>query len=859
MFLRLKMIIQYRFTLALVGTLSICLSVEAAPQLTVLENGSAVSSSSTIAFGQQLTGSSSRFFQLFNSGTTDLTFTGSPFALSSETPAGKFSSLIYRKGGIGIGGEHFCALNGTRVQCWGLNGSRQFGVGGTTPASSLTPIDAASMAGGDPDVVYLATGYYRNSIILKDGSLRVWGRHYVNTNSSFLAYPVTFIPEGDFTGFDSGVSDVAEGGTISTGHACAVKNGGVWCWGGSNTYGQLGNNTMSFSTYSNGARATMNGTSGNAVGVTYPLPVQTKNSLGTAVLTSGVTAVAAGGFHSCAIQSGALYCWGQNHLSNNQNGQLGIGRSDNVNFSNPQAVNDMSGGVSAVAAGYYHTCAIKNGNLYCWGDNDQGQLGDGTQTDRNEAGAAILTGNVTAVAAGSYHTCAIQNGALMCWGKNIYGQVGNNSTTNQLSPTQVDPYVGGTTVHFTSGISSLSAGPESTCAMKGGTAYCWGQTNSDGSVPPTYQSDTPVVAQAGSPTIGASPVDALHAGASMNVVLTFTPGSTEGNISATATTSTNDAASPHTLSLTGKRFIPPSGIVIAVSSGAASSDEGDELILTGTVSAGSTPLAYEWRRDGAPLTNNATYSGVSTLSLTISNMTTSETGDYTLVVTNDAGTNTATSNTLSVSVTPDFGVWTLAANANGTSADLTWSALKLPNGSDDPSASYSIEYALTASGETPDFTVLAPIAAAAATSWNVASLSTGQRYCFRLHVLGSNSRDFTTDSKCVTMLENRPQISSIVFTTSQTDSPYLIPIQYSAYDRQYASETVRIVSVQYRDSTRDWADVQSDHLRGSNAETVFVGDSSSPASNEMEINTRDVGRLFGQSVRMGRDRFPHTF
>jgi alpha-tubulin suppressor-like RCC1 family protein len=84
---------------------------------------------------------------------------------------------------------------------------------------------------------------------------------------------------------------------------------------------------------------------------------------------------------------------------------------------------------AAVAAGVWHTCALKGGQVYCWGRNNYGQLGDGTTTQRTTptlvANGAMGNSGVTAVAAGFYHTCAIKSGALYCWGRNAEGQLGN--------------------------------------------------------------------------------------------------------------------------------------------------------------------------------------------------------------------------------------------------------------------------------------------------------------------------------------------------------------------------------------------------------------------------------------------------
>jgi hypothetical protein len=143
--------------------------------------------------------------------------------------------------------------------------------------------------------------------------------------------------------------------------------------------------------------------------------------------------VSGGGFHTCAIkQDGSLWCWGNNFYGQLGNGRSGIGEMSSI------PVQVMSSGVVAVSAGGFHTCAIKqDGSLWCWGWNQYGQVGDGTNTDRNTP-VQIMPGGVIAVSAGLAHTCAIkQDGSLWCWGWNQYGQVGDGTWESKNSPVQI--------------------------------------------------------------------------------------------------------------------------------------------------------------------------------------------------------------------------------------------------------------------------------------------------------------------------------------------------------------------------------------------------------------------------------------
>ena len=92
-----------------------------------------------------------------------------------------------------------------------------------------------------------------------------------------------------------------------------------------------------------------------------------------------------------------------------------------------------------IALGEYHSCALEtDGTVACWGLNGNGQLGDGTTTDRASPTAVPGLSDVAEIALGSAHSCARKtDGTVACWGANIYGQLGDGTTTDRLSPTAV--------------------------------------------------------------------------------------------------------------------------------------------------------------------------------------------------------------------------------------------------------------------------------------------------------------------------------------------------------------------------------------------------------------------------------------
>lgn len=151
-----------------------------------------------------------------------------------------------------------------------------------------------------------------------------------------------------------------------------------------------------------------------------------------------VTAIEAGDGNTCVIASGQAYCWGSN-------GYGQVGNDTNTDQNAPVAVLGPLNGatVTAISTGDLTTCAIKSGAAYCWGYGDYGQLGNQTTTGSNLP-VAVYTGGVlsgktvTAISAGGLFTCVLADGAPYCWGYNYYGSLGDGTVTDSTEPVAVD-------------------------------------------------------------------------------------------------------------------------------------------------------------------------------------------------------------------------------------------------------------------------------------------------------------------------------------------------------------------------------------------------------------------------------------
>ena len=171
--------------------------------------------------------------------------------------------------------------------------------------------------------------------------------------------------------------------------------------------------------------------------------------------------LSAGWRHTCAVFAGQVWCWGFNGA-----GQLGDGTY--MDRSEPVRVPGLDG-IVEVSAGLQHSCARDSGGaMYCWGSNGIAQLGDGTFETRATPARINGLGRVSGIAAAGEHTCALlESGEARCWGHNAYGQVGDGTDVVRTVPTPV---------HGVTDAIQIEAGRRHTCALRRDrTVVCWGQ------------------------------------------------------------------------------------------------------------------------------------------------------------------------------------------------------------------------------------------------------------------------------------------------------------------------------------------------------------------------------------------------
>ena len=323
------------------------------------------------------------------------------------------------------GEDMTCVVDSGDARCWGANydgqvlGDRE-DMNGNTVTEVLQPTK--------PDIpgVGLRTieSHSQHTCgITTNDDLYCWGFNWLAAGGSLSSSSQEAFPPTQYTlGGSTSVRSV-DTGTV---HTCAEDGSGtLWCFG-TRAFGSIGDGGGQTFTYASPSKVT-----GFANGF-----IQVES--GGMDTNKGGDGASISHDFSCAIdQGGAAKCWGTDasgELGNKANANTSTG---NAAVDAPVQVDGLSQDVTDLALGGSHACAIQNGDVICWGDNEYGQIGDGTNTQRNAPVSVAMPSGKTPVdvEAGYFHTCALMaDDSVACWGRNSDGQLGDGSTDDTSSP-----------------------------------------------------------------------------------------------------------------------------------------------------------------------------------------------------------------------------------------------------------------------------------------------------------------------------------------------------------------------------------------------------------------------------------------
>lgn len=362
---------------------------------------------------------------------------------------------------VDVGNTHACLIDADKKGwCWGANELGQLGIGNhsayVNKANAVK--DPANSAADWTNIDKLVTGGFTTCAVSND-LLYCWGASGLGLieNSNVLKDSRIPVQSSQLTS----ISSLAKSNTNEfSNFSCAIKSDATGvCWG-SNAYKQLGDNT----------------------GLSSASPVTIKDPTGSANLT-GITDLSTATDHACAIAGGQGYCWG-----GSISGIRGDGSS--VNAVHTVKVEKDAGGdldnLVKIAAGPSHNCAIDNtGQVWCWGSNTFGQIGDLTTTIRRKAvavqkdnggGGSTAFNNASEIMVANYYSCAVDtSNQLWCWGRGATGGLSTNSTANSSKAIKAlkDNGAGGTTdFNDAVALTHTLIGGCATTTSKG--VWCWG-------------------------------------------------------------------------------------------------------------------------------------------------------------------------------------------------------------------------------------------------------------------------------------------------------------------------------------------------------------------------------------------------
>ncbi|CAN5800684.1 hypothetical protein BH09MYX1_BH09MYX1_63700 [soil metagenome] len=320
-----------------------------------------------------------------------------------------------------VGPAAACAIHDGKLFCWGVNQDGNLGDGTTISRSRPQEVKLAGR------VVAVHVGLSYTCALVEHGSVWCWG----TLNRDNGTFTVDLVPKQiagtqDASSLNTGTSDF---GCSTVGSA-----GEVACWG-------------------------------EAAGF-YGLPnakPEISDSARIVPSARNASRISSGDTFSCQVSTeGAVLCTGANNY-----GALGDGTKTH-HLTYQGVVGLPPGATDVAAAGVGSACSLVRSQVFCWGRNDDGQLGDGTTEDRLTPVRVVGLDSVNAIAVGRFRGCALRGEAVYCWGSNKNGGIGDGTTTARLTPVQVQGLPPATEV---------TVGDHFTCANTVDGIYCWGSND----------------------------------------------------------------------------------------------------------------------------------------------------------------------------------------------------------------------------------------------------------------------------------------------------------------------------------------------------------------------------------------------
>jgi alpha-tubulin suppressor-like RCC1 family protein len=345
--------------------------------------------------------------------------------LRSDITVGRLKTSVVV---VAAGAQHVCRtmrVPGGGTTCWGANNFGQLGTSGNNSSTQVAAQNA-------PDFIQLVSGASHTCGLTADGTAFCWG----SNDAGQLGQPAT--PNQGSASVRAvqtslKFTEIAAGNDFTCG---LLADGRAFCWG-NGTSGALGDGTN---------------TSHSAPALVTPVADRPFKRL------------FAGGNVACVLTTGSPYCWGDGGSVRSNRPALLPGTSAQV------ASRDVTL-LTTIAAGNAHACGLlTDGQAYCVGKNESGQLGDGTRINADSTPVSPTLGVIkfVSITAGASHTCGVAtDGKTYCWGLNSSGQLGIGTTTTALTPQAVQAPTG---VSF----AAVFAGQNSTCGVTGTQVYCWG-------------------------------------------------------------------------------------------------------------------------------------------------------------------------------------------------------------------------------------------------------------------------------------------------------------------------------------------------------------------------------------------------